>query len=240
MSQKILMTGGSGLLGKEVLKLDSSIVAPSHAELDITDKESIERAIKKYDPDIILHFAAAMKPPEHEKNPEPGLNVNIMGTANLALLAHKFGKRLVYTSTDYLYVGAGPHKETEAVLPAHKFAWSKIGGEAAVLLLPNSLVLRLSFGPIPFPWEKAYKDQWNSKLYADEMAPLVLAAARSSATGIMNVGGPRTTLEAYAKRTRPEIQTIPRPDFVPEDTSLDLTKMKSVLGIKDESKLLKR
>lgn len=239
MSQKMLMTGGSGLLGKEIIKLDPSIIAPSHEEMDITDSVSVERTLAKHKPDIVLHLAAATKPPEHEKNPELGLRVNIVGTANVALAAQKLSKRLVYTSTDYLYVGRGPHEETEAVLPAYKFAWSKLGGEAAVLLVSNSLVLRLSFGPVPFPWEKVYKGQWNSKLYADEMAPLVFAAAKSSAIGIMNIGGPRTTLEAYARRTRPDIETIPKPDWVPEDTSLDLTRMKEVLGIKDESKLLK-
>ncbi|MEK7181296.1 MAG: sugar nucleotide-binding protein [Patescibacteria group bacterium] len=236
---KILLTGGSGLLGKEIIKLDSLLIAPMHAEMDILDIESVERAIAKYNPDIILHLAAATKPPKHEKDPSVGLRVNIIGTANLALLANKFGKRLIYTSTDYLYAGPGPHKETEAVSPPYKFAWSKLGGEAAVLLLQNSLVLRLSFGPVPFPWDKVYENQWNSKLYADEMAPLVLLAAKSSATGIMNIGGPRTTLEAYAKRTRPDIETVSKPDWVPADTSLDLTKMKIILGIDDESKLLK-
>ncbi len=239
MSSKILLTGGSGLLGKEILKLDSSLAAPTHAEMDILDKQSIDSALAKYDPDIILHLAAETNPPEHEKNPEPGISVNIIGTANLALAANKLGKRLVYTSTDYVYVGPGPHKETEAVLPPYKFGWSKLGGEASVLLLPDSLVLRLSFGPVPFPWEKVYKDQWNSKLYVDEMAPLILMAAKSQATGIMNIGGPRTTLEAYARRTRPDIQTIPKPEWVPGDTSFDLTKMKAALDIDDESKFLK-
>ncbi len=237
---KILLTGGSGLLGTEIQKLDSQLIAPPHAELDITNSVSVNAVIEKYNPDIILHLAAATKPPEHEKSPELGLTVNIIGTANLALAAHKYNKRLVYTSTDYLYVGAGPHAETDPICAPYKFAWSKLGGEAAVALLVDSLILRLSFGPVPFPWEKVYEGQWNSKLYVDEMAPLVLAAARSTATGIMNIGGPRTTLEAYARRSRADIQVIPKPEWVPTDTSLDITKMKTVLGIEDERTLLKR
>ena len=239
MDKKILVTGGSGLLGKEVLKLDSSLVAPLRAEMDITSLDSIQAALKKYQPDIVLHLAAATKPPEHEKDPELGIVANIVGTANVARACIRVGIRLVYTCTDYVYVGPGPHKETEAILPPYNFGWSKLGGEAAVRMVPNSLVLRLSFGPVPFPWEKVYADQWNSKLYVDEMAPVVLAAARSSATGVMNIGGPRTTLEAYARRTRPDLQTIPKPDWVPGDTSLELTKMKTVLGIADETQLLK-
>ncbi len=236
---KILLTGGSGLLGTEILKVDPTLVTPSHIEMDITDYNSVEKKLESEKPNIVLHCAAATKPPEHEKNPGLGVLVNIIGTANVARACIKLGIRLIYTCTDYLYVGSGPHKESESILSPYNFGWSKLGGEAAVHLVPNSLILRLSFGPVPFPWEKVYKDQWNSKLYVDEMAPLVLAAAKSEATGVMNLGGPRTTLESYAKRTRPDIQTIPCPDWVPKDTSLDLSKMKAELNVKDESKLLK-
>lgn len=227
-------------MGSQILKIDPDIIAPSHLELDVADFDSIVGAIEKHRPDIILHLAAATKPPEHERNPEPGLRINIIGTANLALACHRFGVRLVYTSTDYLYVGPGPHKETEPILPPYKFAWSKLGGECAVSMLSDYLILRLSFGPIPFPHDKAYQDQYNSKLYVDEIASLVLVAARSKTTGIMNIGGPRTSLEAYARRTKPDIEIIPKPEWVPPDTSFNLTRMKQELNLADEGSLLKR
>ncbi len=236
---KILLTGGSGLLGREVLKLDSKLIAPAHKELDITSLESTEKAFELYSPDVVLHLAAAANPPEHENNPQLGIKVNILGTANMALGCLSRGIRLVYTSSDHLYSGKGPHKEDEPVFAPNNFYLSKLGGECAVRLCPNSLVLRLSFGPAPFPWEKVYEEQYTSKLYADEMAPLVLAAAKSSAIGIMNLGGPKTTLETYAKRTRKDISTIPCPQWVPKDTSLDISKMKEVLNIADENLLLK-
>ncbi|TSC67991.1 MAG: Uncharacterized protein G01um101472_224, partial [Parcubacteria group bacterium Gr01-1014_72] len=50
-------------------------------------------------------------------------------------------------------------------------------------------------------------------------------------TGILNIGGPRTTLYEYARRTRSDITTIPKPDWVPEDTSLDVGRMRDVLHI---------
>lgn len=227
------------MLGKEILKLDSTIIAPSHTELDITDFESVERIIKKYNPDVVLHCAAATKPPEHAKNPELGLTVNIIGTANMARVCVRYGKKLVYTSTDYVYIGQGPHQEEEPLWSPYNFGWSKLGGECAVQLVPNHLILRLSFGPVPFPWDKVYDNQYNSKLYVDEIAPLVLLTARSDVQVVMNIGGPRMSLADYARRTKPQIETIPTPDWVPKDTSLDLTKMKKYLGIKDENVLLK-
>jgi len=236
---KILMTGGSGLLGKEILKLDSSISAPAHTELDVTDKSSIEKNIDKFKPDVFLHVAAKTKPPEHEENPEQGIEHNIVGTANVAQSCIKHNIRLVYTSSDYVYGGDGPHKEDEGLFVPSNFLSSKIGGECAVRVHKNSLILRLSFGPMPFSWEKVYENQYNSKLYVDEMAPLVLNATKSDEVGIMNIGGPRTSLFEYAKRTRPDIENIPKPDWVPHDTSLDLTKMMKVLGVENLEELIK-
>ena len=228
---KILMTGGSGLLGKEISKLDKTIIAPSHRELDVVNISSIQKAIEKYQPDIFLHLAAANKPLKHEENPEPGLSVNIIGTANVCLACHKNGIKLVYASTDYVYNGAGPHKEKEALLPPSRYAWSKLGGECAVRMLKNYLILRLDFGPIPFPWEKVYKNQYVSKVYVPEMARLVLKVVKSKTEGVLNLGGPRISLEEYAKKTRPDIKTILKPNWVPEDSSMDIAKMKKELKL---------
>lgn len=226
-------------MGREILKLQKDIKAPGREEMDITDYDFVEKYMRECRPDIVLHLAAATNPPEHNARPELGLSVNIIGTANLSLACLKAGARLVYASSDYIYAGPGPHKEDEAIKPAGNFYMSKLGGECAVALCPNHLILRLSFGPAPFPWQNVYDNQLNSKLYADEMAPLVLAAAKTTQTGIMNLGGPQTSLLDYARRTRKDIKAIPTPDWVPRDTSLDIGRMKAALNISDESKLLK-
>ena len=145
------MTGSSGLLGTEIKKHDSALLCPDMNELDITDLAQLTAYCEKQQPDVILHLAAATAPPEHEKSPVLGLEVNIKGTANIVLAAHKIGAKVVYTSTDYLYVGKGPHKEDEPIKPPYKFGFSKVGGECAIQLYDNSLILRLSFGPVPFP-----------------------------------------------------------------------------------------
>jgi dTDP-4-dehydrorhamnose reductase len=227
----VYMTGGSGLLGTEIRKHDPTVIAPPESDVDITDIDALERSVVTFGPDMILHCAAATKPPEHNNDPLLGLRVNIIGTANVAQVCAKHRIRLIFTSSDYVYSGPGPHREDEPVSAPNNFYLSKLAGECAVRMVPGSLVLRLSFGPRPFPWDQVYRDQWTSKLYVDEIAPLVLAAVRSTATGIMNIGGPRTTLEAYARRTKPNIQTIDRPAWVPRDTSLETHALTSILGI---------
>ena len=226
---KILMTGGSGLLGQEISKLDQSIYTPPRSKMDVIYYDSVERELYYAKPDVVLHLAAETDCLMHNSKPELGIQTNIIGTANVTLACMQFGIRLVYVSTDYVYSGTGPHKEDEPVRPPYNFGWSKLGGECSVIMVPNSLILRLSFGPRPFPWDKVYEGQYNSKLYVDEMAPLILKATKSSSTGIMNLGGPPTTLEAYARRTKPDIETIPCPNWVPKDTSLDLTRMETEL-----------
>ena len=219
-------------------RLDSKIIAPLHKELDITNYNSVLRAIKKYKPNVVLHLAAA-SPPKCIKDPKLGLIINIIGTSNVAMVCLKFGIKLVYVSTDYVYVGRGPHKETEPILTSLPWSWSKMGGECAAQIVPKSLILRPSFGPRPFPWKKVFKNHYTSRLYIDEAAPIILAATKSSAEGIMNIGGPRVTLETYARRTSPKVIAVPRPNWFPQDTSFDLTKMKEELGIKDLRSVLK-
>ena len=86
-------------------------------------------------------------------------------------------------------------------------------------------------GPRPFPWEKVYDNQYVSKLYVDEMASLVLKAVKSKAEGVMNLGGPKISLEEYARKTKPNIEVISKPVWVPKDTSLNTTKMKKELKL---------
>lgn len=225
----ILMTGGNGLLGKEIQKLEK-VAAPSKKEMNILSIDYIYDAVRKYKPTTILHLAAKTDPLSHETNPAEGIEANIIGTANVAIVCAKMGLRMVYTSTDYVYVGPGPHKEDEPVLPPYNFGWSKLGGECSVRMVPNHLILRLSFGPRPYPWDRVYNGQVNSKLYVDEIAPLVLSATKSEFNGVMNLGGEQTTLWRYAQRTVADIESMPKPDWVPFDTSLDLTKMKQCLN----------
>lgn len=226
---RICMTGGTGQLGTEILKIHPLIDAPSRLKMDVTNIELVESYIYSSHPDVVLHLAADTDCLMHNSNPERGIRSNIIGTANIALVCLQSNIRLVYVSTDYVYQGKGPHKEDEPLKPPYNFGWSKLGGECSVIMVPNSLILRLSFGPRPFPWDKVYKGQVNSKLYVDEMASLVLHATMNKTTGIMNLGGPRTTLEEYARITKPQIETIPCPFWVPKDTSLDLTIMENEL-----------
>ena len=70
------------------------------------------------------------------------INLNIVGTANLVNVCSKLKIKLIYFSTSYVYPGTkGNYNERDAVLPWNNYAWSKLGGESAVQMYKNSLIL---------------------------------------------------------------------------------------------------
>lgn len=62
--RKILLTGGSGFIGKNILESDLAvkyeIIAPRHKELDLADTESVDRFFSNHKIDYVIH--AAVKP----------------------------------------------------------------------------------------------------------------------------------------------------------------------------------
>lgn len=220
---RVLITGGSGLLGREIQKL-GDFYCPEHFEFDITDSLQVGFVMNRIEPLLVIHLAA------NNKTSESDILTNIIGTANLAYECQQREIRMVYTSTDYVYYGAGPHSEHEPLKPPYNFAWSKLGGECAVRQVPNHLILRIDIGKRPFPHKKVYDDQMCSKLYADEAAPFILEAALSNITGILNIGHEPISLADHARRTVPNIETIETPNWIPRDTSFNLTRWKSLFN----------
>lgn len=222
------MTGGSGLLGKALLNLDDTLVAPPRDELDISDCAAVAAYIHNAEPDIVIHAAAVTNNREVEEDPSGALNVNVVGSANVALACVGTRIRLVYLSTDYVYRGdRGDYSESDEVLPANLYAWTKLAGEAAVRAVPNHLIIRTSFGSSRFDYPAAFIDKWSSKEYVDVIAPEILEAARSPLTGVLNIGGPKRSLCEYAKERNPEVRELrlEQSGFdTPKDTSLNLDR----------------
>lgn len=225
---RILLTGGSGLLGTELAGSGADLVAPSRDELDITDSEAVARYVASQAPDVILHAAAVTNNRDIEADPASALDVNIRGTANLAIACLNTRIRLVYLSTDYVYRGdRGDYTEDDELLPCNLYAWTKLAGEAAVRAVPNHLIIRTSFGSSNFDYPAAFTDKWSSKEYVDVLAPEILEAARSPLTGIVNIGGPRRTIYEYAVSRNPNVEGLERHDSVhnsPADTSMNQSR----------------
>ena len=229
---QILLTGGSGLLGTEILKLSTNVLAPNRKELDIRDASAVAAYVADAAPDIILHAAAATNNRDIEADPTEALDVNIKGTANIARACLDTEIRLVYVSTDYVYKGdRGNYAETDELLPSNLYAWTKLAGEAAIRVVSNHLIIRTSFGASRFDYPEAFADKWSSKDYVDRIAPKILEATTGTVRGVLNIGGPRRTIYDYAVERNPDVNKASLSDSSrdsPVDTSLNLDKWESL------------
>lgn len=232
----ILFTGGSGLLGSELKKHFQGGLFPTHKELDITDRRAIQIFFKKNRFDIVVHLAAFISPPQIDKDPRKALEVNIIGTANLVAACMEYKKKIIYMSTDYVFKGdRGNYSEEDALFPVNKYAWSKLGGECAVRLYNNHLIIRTSFGTNIFPYKKAFTDQWTSREPVSKVAKKIAILIKSGITGTIHIGGTRKTVFEYAKALTQEgeIEPTSRKDIpftIPKDTSLNQAKYSSVFS----------
>lgn len=219
---RILLIGGSGLLGQELLKLNRDIIAPSHEELDITNPD-----LYKYKADIVINAAAIKDNRSIELHPLSAVHTNIIGAALVSSHCYCMNLRYIYISTDYIYKGEhGNYKEDNEILPANIYAWTKLGGECSARTVKNHLIIRTTFGPAKFEYRQAFTDKWTSKDYVDVIAPMILEAALSPLTGVLNIGTERKTLYHHALK-RNQVCGVRLADTsfrTPYDTSFNLQK----------------
>jgi dTDP-4-dehydrorhamnose reductase len=233
---KIVFTGGSGLLGRAFRKIESDINYPSSIEFNIADYEQMKRYIHQNTFSMIIHAAAFTSPPLVDSDPDRAIETNIIGTSNIVRLCMEINCRLIYISTDYVFKGdEGSYKEDDPVFPVNKYAWSKLGGECAVRMYDQSIIIRTTFGPDRFPYEKAFVDQWTSRESVTVIAKKISKLIDLEITGTIHIGGKRQTVYEFANSLddRANVGMLSIRDVsynVPRDTSLDCSKYFSLLS----------
>ena len=207
---KIIFTGGSGRFGKVFKSAYSfkNIYYPSRKDLDICNYKSIKKFLKKIRPKIVIHTAAISRPMNiHDNYPQRSIQTNIIGTSNLTIVCMEMGIKLIYFSTNYVYpLNDKSNKESDPVLPINNYALSKMGGECAVQMCKNSLVLRIFMSERPFVHEGAYTDVKTNFLYHEEVVKLIPKIINSQ--GILNIGGKTQTVYSFAKLSKINVKKI--------------------------------
>lgn len=220
---KILVTGGSGLLGAALKKVLPNALYPIHQDFDITEYWRMWDYTHGRGVTTLFHGAAFTSPPRIDGNPMVALHNNIIGTANIVQLCNEFKLRLIYMSTDYVFDGTrGKYREDYPVYPVNKYAWSKLGGECAVRLYGNSLIIRANISPEPFPYDKAFIDQITTKEYISKTVLKIAKLIKSDLTGTIHIGGKRQRIYAFARETRPNVEEL-RIDEVPFEVPYDVS-----------------
>ena len=210
MKNLILVTGGQGRFAK-VLKKNNKFLKLYFAtkkECNILDIKSLEKIIKKLKPKIILHCAGLSRPMEiHQKNIEKSIDLNIVGTANVVKVCKKNNIKIIYFSTGYVYEGKkGNYSEKDPVKPFNNYGLSKLGGECAVMMYKNSLILRITMTESPFVYKKAYTNLRSNFMFHEDLVKILPKIINYK--GILNVGGKAQSVFSFAKLHNKNVKKI--------------------------------
>ena len=204
-------------------------IYPSKKQLNILKPSSIKKYIMKYKPNYLIHCAALSRPMTiHDENIQKSIDMNIIGTSNIVKICSQFNIKLIYFSTGYVYPGVkGNYKETDPVLPINNYAWSKLGGECAVSMYKNSLILRITMCEKPFLHKKAFYDIETNFIYHDDVAKIIPKILDK--TGIINVGGKIQTVYAFAQESNKNIKKISGKKLFPPKPSMSVIKINKLM-----------
>jgi len=234
MKKKILVTGGDGRFSKILKQKNKSLELfyASKKQCNILSISSIEKIVKKIKPKIIMHCAGLSRPMDiHEKNISKSIDLNIIGTANITKVCKKNDIKLVYFSTGYVYEGVkGNYSERDPVKPFNNYGLSKLGGECAVAMYKNSLILRITMTEKPFPYKKAFTNLKSNFMYHEDLIKILPKIIKKK--GIINVGGKSQSVFQFAKKFNKNILKIKAnsKSKLPLNQTMNLSKLKKILN----------
>lgn len=137
MSQTVLVTGATGLLGpplvRQLRKAGFRVVAAgfkkkADVNFDLRDAAETARQLKAAKPDVVVHLAAETSVDRCEEQPVQAFDLNVRPVESLVQAISGTTAKLVNVSTDQLYDGAGPHSES-AVRTRNMYSTSKYFSE---------------------------------------------------------------------------------------------------------------
>lgn len=155
MTERFLITGADGFLGKKVFDLlrpDHKVAGvdikgesnPRVERLDITKRKELESFFQRFAPTVVFHAAAISSPDECEKNPRKAKKVNVQGTVNIVEVSREYGAKVIFTSSLHVYDGKrGNFSEADITNPINVYGETKLNAERVVLQYPSNIILRL-------------------------------------------------------------------------------------------------
>jgi dTDP-4-dehydrorhamnose reductase len=188
---KILITGVAGLVGSHLaskLGREHEVVRPTHAALDITNRDAVHRTVSEYMPEVIFN-CAVLQVDESERHPAKAQAINSDGPRFLAEAAQDIGAEIVQLSTQYAFegepIGRAPYAMEDEPRPVNVYGKTKVAGEQAVRdACPRCYIVRTSWvfgsGTASFLCSvhgdlkagirvRAIDDIWSSATYVEDL-----------------------------------------------------------------------
>ena len=134
----ILVTGANGQLGNEMQRVaktsSNHYIFTDVAQLDITDREAVLRAVKDNSIQVIVNCAAYTNVDKAEDDSETADLINNKAVENLAIAARENDATLIHISTDYVFKGdrCTPCREDWETDPLGVYGITKLAGEKSI------------------------------------------------------------------------------------------------------------
>jgi dTDP-4-dehydrorhamnose 3,5-epimerase len=147
MDKRIFIVGANGQLGTALRTQYPKAEFADVAELDITDRASVEN-FDWSGVDVIINAAAYtnVDGAESAEGRVAAWKVNATAVGYLAAVAVVRGITLVHLSSDYVFDGTTvPHLEDEPFSPLSVYGASKAAGDIATTLAPKHYILRTTW-----------------------------------------------------------------------------------------------
>jgi dTDP-4-dehydrorhamnose reductase len=208
---KLLVTGASGMLGRDVVRaaelVNHEVVAASRADLDITHPRAVRSILTAERPDAVINCAAWTDVDGAEANEADAAEVNGAGAGIVASEAADIGAAIVQVSTDYVFDGSkqGPYVESDPTGPMSAYGRTKLTGEREVAAVNDRhLIVRSAwlFGTgggnfvetmlrlaADLGQVVVVRDQVGCPTYTGHLADALVRLAESDAYGIHHVAG---------------------------------------------------
>lgn len=173
MKQRILITGGSGLLALNwavavrdrysitlgMHKRNASLAGTQIESIDLESVGDLIRVFEEVAPQVVIHTAGLTSVEKCESEPELTHHINVTLASNVAKACAALGIQLVHISTDHLFSGQESFvTEEHLVAPINVYGRTKAEAELSVLQSnPQALVIRTNF----YAWGTSYRHSFS-------------------------------------------------------------------------------
>lgn len=135
-----LILGAEGMLGHDLMTVVAGeghvAIGQDLPDVDITDPNSVDTALDRVHPDVVVNAAAFTAVDAAEEQEQAAHRVNGLGPEVVSrAIAERPSMRLVHVSTDYVFDGEAitPYPEHAEPRPRSAYGRTKLAGERAVL-----------------------------------------------------------------------------------------------------------